>query len=74
MKASHVNPEEAVRIYQDLGSRGLFIPTHWGTFRLTFEDPLEPPKRTRAAWDQARLPPEDLVVLRHGETLTLTSG
>jgi N-acyl-phosphatidylethanolamine-hydrolysing phospholipase D len=73
MKASHVDPEEAVRIYQDLGSTGLFIPTHWGTFRLTFEDPLEPPTRTRAAWDQAGLPPEDLEVLRHGETLTLTS-
>jgi N-acyl-phosphatidylethanolamine-hydrolysing phospholipase D len=74
MQASHVNPEEAVRIYQDLGSRGLFVPTHWGTFRLTFEDPLEPPDRIRAAWARAGLPTSDLKVLRHGETLSLPSG
>lgn len=69
MSASHVNPEEAVRIYQDLGSTGTFVPTHWGTLRLTFEDPLEPPERLRKAWADAELPWDDLAVLRHGETL-----
>jgi N-acyl-phosphatidylethanolamine-hydrolysing phospholipase D len=72
MKASHVNPEEAVRIYQDLGSHGLFVPSHWGTFRLTFEAPLEPPERTRAAWADAGLPADDLRILQHGETLAVT--
>jgi len=71
MAASHVNPEEAVRIYRDVGGEGAFVAGHWGTVRLTFEDPLEPPERTRAAWAAARLPPEDLHVLRHGETLEM---
>ncbi|MBW3573010.1 MAG: MBL fold metallo-hydrolase [Gemmatimonadetes bacterium] len=71
MAPAHMNPEEAVRAYRDLGSRGAFVPMHWGTFRLTDEDPLEPPVRLRAAWANAGLPPDDLHVLRHGETLVL---
>jgi N-acyl-phosphatidylethanolamine-hydrolysing phospholipase D len=71
MAPAHMNPEEAVRAYGDLGSRGAFVPMHWGTFRLTDEDPLEPPVRIRAAWADAGLPPDDLHVLRHGETLVL---
>jgi N-acyl-phosphatidylethanolamine-hydrolysing phospholipase D len=68
MRTSHMNPEEAAQVYADLGGRGDFIPMHWGTFRLTDEDPLEPPVRTRAAWAAAGLPPERLAILRHGET------
>ena len=71
MAPAHMNPEEAVRAYQDLGGRGAFVPMHWGTFRLTDEDPLEPPVRLRAAWADAGLPPGDLHVPRHGETLIL---
>jgi N-acyl-phosphatidylethanolamine-hydrolysing phospholipase D len=73
MKVSHMNPEEAVQAYVDLGSAGDFIPTHWGTFRLTFEDPLEPPERTRAAWTEAGLDPDRLRIPRHGETLLIRS-
>jgi N-acyl-phosphatidylethanolamine-hydrolysing phospholipase D len=69
MARAHMNPEEAVRAYRDLGAGGAFVPMHWGTFRLTDEDPLEPPVRIRAAWADAGLPPDDLHVLRHGETL-----
>ncbi|HEX8692672.1 MAG TPA: MBL fold metallo-hydrolase [Longimicrobium sp.] len=71
MRPAHMNPEEAVRAYGDLGGRGAFVAMHWGTFRLTDEDPLEPPGRTRDAWRAAGLPPQDLHVLRHGETLVL---
>lgn len=71
MAPAHMNPEEAVRAYHDLGSRGAFVPMHWGTFRLTDEDPLEPPVRIRAAWADAGLPPDDLHILRHGETLVI---
>lgn len=74
MGAVHVTPEEAVRAYRDAGGRGAFVATHWGTWRLTFEDPLEPPVRTRAAWEAAGLPPGDLHVLRHGETVALPVG
>jgi N-acyl-phosphatidylethanolamine-hydrolysing phospholipase D len=74
MAAAHMNPEEAVRAYRELGEEGVFVPMHWGTFRLTDEDPLEPPARVRAAWRETGLPEERLRVLRHGETLVLPGG
>lgn len=43
MAPAHMNPEEAVRAYREMGGRGAFVPMHWGTFRLTDEDPLDPP-------------------------------
>lgn len=71
MKISHMNPEEAVQAYEDLGGKGAFLPSHWGTFRLTFEDPLEPPERLRAEWASRGLDPDRLHVARHGETVRL---
>ena len=71
MSASHMNPEEAVQVYEDLGARGAFVPSHWGTFRLTFEDPLEPPERLRAAWSAHGLEEGRLCIPRHGGTVTL---
>lgn len=74
MRPAHMNPEEAVQTYRDLGGSGAFVPMHWGTFRLTDEDPLEPPERLRAAWSDASLPADRLALLRHGETLVLPAG
>lgn len=74
MSASHMNPEEAVQVYEDLGAAGAFLPSHWGTFRLTFEDPLEPPERLRAEWSARGLDPRRLHVPRHGETVKLGTG
>ena len=48
MRNMHVNPEEAVRIHQDIGSR-LSLAIHWGTFPLTAESPSEPPLRLKKA-------------------------
>jgi L-ascorbate metabolism protein UlaG (beta-lactamase superfamily) len=44
----HMNPEEAVRTFTELGAETL-IPMHYGTFRLGFEPMDEPLKRLRAA-------------------------
>lgn len=71
MRPVHMNPQEAVQAYQDLGARGTMIGSHWGTWRLTDEDPLEPPVRARAAWHAAGLTPERLWIPRHGETRSL---
>ncbi len=73
MKASHMNPEEAVQAYRDLGGAGAFLAGHWGTFRLTFEPPLEPPGRARDAWREAALDESDLRLLRHGETAVIVT-
>ncbi|ALJ56601.1 putative L-ascorbate-6-phosphate lactonase UlaG [Candidatus Xiphinematobacter sp. Idaho Grape] len=37
----HMNPEEALQAFQELGAQ-IFIPMHYGTFRLSYE-PLDEP-------------------------------
>jgi N-acyl-phosphatidylethanolamine-hydrolysing phospholipase D len=74
MERLHVDPEEAVRIYQDLIARHpsaphpLMLGIHWGTFRLTDEPMEEPPRRTVARWREARLEDDRLWIARFGET------
>lgn len=68
MRSAHMNPDEAVRVYLDLGGTGTFVGVHWGTFRLTDESPLDPPDRARAAWERAGLPAEDLWIPPIGGT------
>lgn len=51
MKSVHMNPEEAVQVFRDLGCRRA-VAMHWGTFRLTDEPLGEPPLRLRAALRQ----------------------
>jgi N-acyl-phosphatidylethanolamine-hydrolysing phospholipase D len=45
---NHVNPEEALRLFQDVGGR-LMLPMHWGTFDRNRESFREPPDRLLAA-------------------------
>ena len=71
MKAAHMNPEEAVQVYQDLGGKGAFAGMHWGTFILTDEPVNEPPERVRAEWRARGLPATALHVPAIGETLSL---
>jgi L-ascorbate metabolism protein UlaG (beta-lactamase superfamily) len=40
----HMNPEEAVKAFSELGAKTL-VPMHYGTFRLGFEPLHEPPER-----------------------------
>jgi L-ascorbate metabolism protein UlaG (beta-lactamase superfamily) len=74
MKAAHMDPDEAVQAWTDLGAEGRFVAMHWGTFMLTDEPVLEPPVRTRRAWDAIKAEPAQLSILRHGETIILESG
>jgi N-acyl-phosphatidylethanolamine-hydrolysing phospholipase D len=74
MQPVHMNPEDAVSAYQALNAdnsrsnKCVFIPSHWGTFRLTDEPLDEPPRRLRDAWTAAKLPDSQLRVLQLGET------
>ena len=43
----HMNPEEALRAFVDLGARRM-VPMHYGTFRLSYEPLDEPPERLLA--------------------------
>ena len=60
MRTHHINPEEAVAIFEALGpARALGI--HWGTFQLTFE-PIDAPWQRLAALRRARGIADDLFV------------
>lgn len=68
MRGSHVNPDEAVRVHRDLGSRRS-LAIHYGTFERLTAEPLDQPLLDLA---QARrthgVPEEEFFSLRHGET------
>ncbi len=70
MEKQHMNPEQAVQAFVDLGAR-LFVAMHWGTFKLTDEPLDEPPQRLRAEWRRRGLPEERLRIPAVGETLDL---
>jgi L-ascorbate metabolism protein UlaG (beta-lactamase superfamily) len=44
---NHVNPEEAMQLFDDLHGR-LLVPMHWGTFDMNREPFREPPTRLLA--------------------------
>ena len=68
MSESHVNPEDAVKIMEDLEAERSF-GMHWGTFTLTAEDTLEPPERLKQALQNSNL--ENFDILIPGEVIYL---
>jgi N-acyl-phosphatidylethanolamine-hydrolysing phospholipase D len=70
MASSHVTPEEAARAALDVRAAAV-VAGHWGTFRLTDEDPLEPPVRMTRAWADLGQPASRLFIPAIGETLRL---
>ena len=68
MSASHVNPEDSIRIMKDLGAEFSF-GMHWGTFTLTAEDTLEPAQRLNEALNNDKL--DNFITLKPGEVVYL---
>ena len=68
MSASHVNPEDAIKIMQDLGAKNSY-GMHWGTFTLTAEDTLDPPKRLSEAIKKKNI--KNFNVLTPGEVIVI---
>jgi N-acyl-phosphatidylethanolamine-hydrolysing phospholipase D len=79
MERVHVDPEQAVQIYQDVAAahpeaaRPLMLGVHWGTFRLTDEPMDEPPRRTAVRWREVGLEEDRLWIPRFGETRSAVS-
>jgi len=73
MSKQHMNPEEAVQAFVDLGARR-FVAMHWGTFKLTDEPLDEPPIRLDAEWARRGLDPSAKSVPAIGETLAVRAA
>lgn len=67
MKDQHCNPEESVRIFQDLQAKRA-LGVHWGTFQLTDEALDEPPRALKKALQAEQLSEQDFFVMAIGET------
>ncbi|HEX5355104.1 MAG TPA: MBL fold metallo-hydrolase, partial [Aquabacterium sp.] len=72
MKDQHVNPEEAVQIFKDLGCKRA-LAVHWGTFQLTDEALDEPPKALALAKKARGLQDDEFLATPIGETLKLST-
>jgi L-ascorbate metabolism protein UlaG (beta-lactamase superfamily) len=70
MAPQHIDPDEAVRIHQELHARQS-LGVHWGTFVLTDEPLDEPPRRLARALREANLAPDAFWALHVGETRRL---
>jgi N-acyl-phosphatidylethanolamine-hydrolysing phospholipase D len=74
MRPVHMNPEEALRAFRDLGAERM-LPIHWGTFDLT-DEPIDEADRVLERLLQAEF--ADLARRVHrpaiGEALELTTG
>ena len=61
-----MNPEEAVKAFQDLDTKYAF-GIHWGTFKLTLELMDEPPTRLIKCLSKAGVSQTKFKCLVHGE-------
>ena len=62
----HTNPEEALKIGQDLKSKKV-IGMHWGTVVLSLEPIMEPPKRFKDSAKKFGYSRSDAVIFKIGE-------
>ena len=67
MKPIHMNPAEAVRAHQDLGSKQS-IGMHFGTFQLTTEAIDQPQADLKLALSESGIPENQFITLQEGET------
>lgn len=66
MAQSHINPEEAVAAFSELGAKKMMI-IHWGTFRLGDEPVHYPPMALKKSLEKAGLA-DRWIDIQHGET------
>jgi len=71
LKCQHVDPEEAVQVHIDIKAKNS-VGIHWGTFVLTGEYVLEPPKKLKEAAEKNKIPADSFFTLNIGETRVVT--
>jgi N-acyl-phosphatidylethanolamine-hydrolysing phospholipase D len=67
MQRFHLNPPEAIRVHQDVGSKHS-IGMHWGTIKLTIEPLAEPPLYLAREIRATGLSDDAFTVMKIGET------
>jgi L-ascorbate metabolism protein UlaG (beta-lactamase superfamily) len=72
MSPQHMNPEEALQAFQDLGAT-TFFAMHWGTFKLSDEPLDEPPLRLEAERRRRGIAAARVRVLAVGETAGISA-
>ncbi len=70
--ASHLTPEEAVKVAMDTKSN-LAVAMHWGTIELSDEPPWEPPVRFKKAAQNNGIASDQTWVMKVGETRLIPS-
>ena len=63
----HMNPEEALQAFLDLGAKRM-VPMHYGSFRLSYEPPEEPLQRLLTAAKKLGIE-ERIAVMTEGQPL-----
>jgi len=62
----HTTPEEALQVAKDLKSKKV-LGTHWGTFVLSLEPIMEPPKRFKDNAEKFGFKRDDALIFKIGE-------
>ena len=62
----HTNPEEALKIGQDLKSKKV-LGMHWGTFVLSLEPIMEPPRRFKDNAEKYGFNKKDALIFKIGQ-------
>ena len=62
----HTTPEEALNVARDLKSKKV-LATHWGTFVLSLEPIMEPPKRFKENAEKFEYREEEAIIFKIGE-------
>jgi L-ascorbate metabolism protein UlaG (beta-lactamase superfamily) len=70
MRDSHINPEDAVKAFAEMNGE-LFIPMHYGAYRLADDTGPEARERLLAEWERMNMEERKLKMLDIGETLWL---
>jgi L-ascorbate metabolism protein UlaG (beta-lactamase superfamily) len=70
MSSAHVNPQEAVQIFQDCEAKKA-IGHHWGTFQLTDEAIQQPKEDLAAALEAAKISPRLFQAFQPGQVFSL---
>src|SRR5690606_7929857 len=70
MAPSHINPEDSIKAFLEMNGN-VFIPMHYGAYRLADDTGPEALERFNKEWERLSLPEEQRKVLKIGETYWL---